>query len=78
MRQFKDNAGRDWNLAVNVAGIKRLRDLLDVDLMQVIEGDLLQRLYADPILLVDVDQENQVARTRLSDLLPHRFVLPDR
>jgi cytidine deaminase len=31
-----------------------------------------------PILLVDVDQENLVARTRLSDLLPHRFVLPDR
>ena len=54
MRTFKDNAGRDWTVAVNVASIKRLRDVLDVDLMGVIEGDLLQRLYADPVLLVDV------------------------
>ena len=54
MKTFRDNAGRDWTIAVNVASIKRLRDVLDVDLMGVIEGDLLQRLYADPILLVDV------------------------
>ena len=54
MRTFKDNAGRDWTIAVNVASIKRLRDTLEVDLMGVIEGDLLQRLYADPVLLVDV------------------------
>ena len=54
MKTFKDNAGRDWTIAVNVASIKRLRDTLDVDLMGVIEGDLLQRLYADPVLLVDV------------------------
>ena len=54
MKTFKDNAGRDWTIAVNVASIKRLRDTLEVDLMGVIEGDLLQRLYADPVLLVDV------------------------
>ena len=54
MHSFKDNAGRDWTIAVNVASIKRLRDTLEVDLMGVIEGDLLQRLYADPVLLVDV------------------------
>jgi len=54
VKTFKDNAGRDWTVAVNVASIKRLRDVLDVDLMGVIEGDLLQRLYADPVLLVDV------------------------
>ncbi len=54
MKQFKDNASRDWSLAVNVTAIKRVRDTLEVDLMDVVEGDLLQRLYADPVLLVDV------------------------
>ena len=54
MRTFKDNAGRDWTLAVNTAAIKRIRAALDVDLMGVVEGELLRRLYADPVLLVDV------------------------
>ncbi len=54
MKTFKDNAGRDWTVAVNVATVKRLRDLLDVDLMKVVEGDLIERLYSDPVLLVDV------------------------
>ncbi len=30
-----------------------------------------------PVLLVDVNRENLITRTRLSDLLPHRFVLPN-
>ena len=54
MRQFKDNANRDWTLAVNTSTIKRLRAVLEIDLMDVVEGDLLKRLYADPVLLVDV------------------------
>jgi len=54
MRAFKDNSGRDWSIAVNTSAIKRIRAELDVDLMDVVEGDLLRRLYADPILLVDV------------------------
>lgn len=54
MRTFKDTAGRDWTISINVATVKRLRDVLQVDLMDVIEGDLLRRLYSDPILLVDV------------------------
>ena len=54
MRTFKDNAGRDWNIAVTTTAIKRIRSELEVDLMDVVEGDLLKRLYADPILLVDV------------------------
>lgn len=54
MHTFQDNQDRKWDLAVNVSAIKRLRDVLNVDLMQVIEGDLLQKLYSDPIMLVDV------------------------
>ncbi len=56
MKTFKDEAGRTWTLAVNVSAIKRVRDLIDVDLMQLVEGEakLIERLYTDPILLVDV------------------------
>ena len=54
MKTFKDNAGRDWTVSVTTAAIKRLRGVLEIDLMHVVEGDLLKKLYADPVLLVDV------------------------
>lgn len=62
MKSFLDNAGRTWTLAVNVAAIKRVRALCDVDLTKIVELDaqgrpsaeLLERLANDPVLLVDV------------------------
>lgn len=55
MKQFKDMKGRPWDVEVTVSTLKRVKALLGVDLMQVVEGkDLLQRLYADPCFLVDV------------------------
>jgi len=54
MRTFKDNAGRIWTVAVNVDAIKRVRSLLDVDLLGVVNGELVERLAADPVLLCDV------------------------
>jgi hypothetical protein len=60
MRTFQDNAGRTWTVAMNVWTVKKVRDLLGVDLLDV-GGDegkpgpgLLHRFIADPILLVDV------------------------
>jgi hypothetical protein len=60
MRTFQDNAGRTWTIALNVWTLKRVRDLLAVDLLDL-AGDetnpgsgLLHRFIADPILLVDV------------------------
>ena len=59
MRSFKDNAGRTWALTLNVFAVKKVRDLLGVDLLDL-GGDakdgngLLYRLIADPVLLVDV------------------------
>jgi len=52
MKTFKDNAGRTWTITVNVDAIKRVRDLLDEDLLDV--KQVLQRLMIDPILLCDV------------------------
>ena len=54
MRQFKDNAGRTWTVDINVATLKRVRGLTGVDLMQVIEGTLIEKFIRDPVLLCDV------------------------
>ena len=58
MRTFKDNAGRTWSLTLNVWTVKKVRDLLAVDLLDLGESGnkpgLLVRLISDPVLLVDV------------------------
>ena len=54
MRTFKDNAGRVWSLQVDVAALKRVRSLLEVNLLDVLEGKLVDRLADDPVFLCDV------------------------
>ena len=60
MRQFKDNAGRTWTIAVNVDSIKRVKALVKdddgdpVNLLAAVEGRLLEKLVESPILLCDV------------------------
>jgi hypothetical protein len=56
MQSFKDAAGRDWHVAINVAAVKRVKAARDIDLVAAVdpEARLLERLAGDPILLVDV------------------------
>ena len=54
MRTFQDRAGRTWGLAVNVDAVKRVRSLLSVDLLELGEGKLLERIASDDVLLVDI------------------------
>ncbi len=54
MRSFKDNQGRQWSVDINVAAIKRVRGLAGTDLMQVVEGTLIEKIVRDPVLLCDV------------------------
>ena len=56
MKTFTDNAGRTWAVPVNVDAVKRVRTLLDVNLLDVLDDGckLLARLHDDPVLLVDV------------------------
>jgi hypothetical protein len=54
MRSFQDNLGHPWIVTVNVDAVKRVRKLLDVNLLEVAEGKLLERLANDPVLLCDV------------------------
>jgi len=52
MKIFKDVKGESWEIIINVAAIKKVRDLLNADLLDV--QTTLPRLLADPIFLVDV------------------------
>ena len=54
MKTFTDNAGRTWTVTLNVDAIKRVRGLLDVDLLEIVEGTLIEKLIRDPVLLCDV------------------------
>ncbi len=54
MKTFTDNAGRCWTIAINVDAIKRVRGLLGINLLEVIEGALIEHLMRDPVLLCDV------------------------
>ena len=56
MRQFVDCGGNTWLIQLNVDTIKRVRDLIKVDLTDVAAGDppLIVRLGTDVILLCDV------------------------
>ena len=54
MKTFTDTAGRSWNVEVNVAAIKRVRGLTQVNLLEIIEGTLIEKLVRDPVLLCDV------------------------
>lgn len=56
MRRFTDRQARSWAIDINVSQIKRVRDLLGVDLYRLIDDGLrpLSELLADPVRLVDV------------------------
>ncbi len=54
MRKFTDNEGREWILELNVFAIKRVRDLAEVDLLDVKDGKVFETLLSDPITLCNV------------------------
>lgn len=56
MKTFKDALDRTWNISINLGTAKRLRDRLQIDLLQPELGDppLLTRLGTDEILLGEV------------------------
>ena len=56
MRTFTDSAGRTWTPSLTLDAAKRVKSLLDVNLLDLETGDppLLTRLGTDVILLCDV------------------------
>ena len=62
MKTFNDNKDRVWEVELNIRQMKRVRDILGIDLVNVISAnkdgsvstDTLERVANDPILLVDI------------------------
>jgi hypothetical protein len=56
MHSFRDNAGRTWTVVINVAVVKRVRGLVNIDLYKLIDDGFkpLAALVADPVQLADV------------------------
>lgn len=54
MHQFTDRSGRRWLIQIDVSTIKRVRSLTGVNLLDIVSGELIERLTNDPILLADV------------------------
>jgi len=53
-RTFTDNAGRTWLIAVTITGLKRIKAMLGLDLVNDLDEVLVQKLLEDPLTLVDV------------------------
>ena len=55
MHTFRDNKNREWSIDLTFGAIKRVKSLLQIDLLAPEVGDppLLVRLGTDPVLLVD-------------------------
>lgn len=53
-RTIRDSDGRDWRIAIDVPTLDRIREQTGADLVEVVEGKHIDRLYADPKFLVGV------------------------
>ena len=51
---FKDTEGREWNLAITIATVRRVRKDLDVDLLNKDMAAVLETVVCDPVMLCDV------------------------
>ena len=54
MKTFVDATGKTWTVTINTNAIKRARDPAGVYLVDVVNGDLYERLLLDPVLVCDV------------------------
>lgn len=70
MPTFKDASAREWVLEVTVDDIRTVRERLKYDLVDISE-DSINKLYDDPVLLVDVIWllcESQATGRKISDV----------
>jgi hypothetical protein len=69
LKQFKDSQGREWTIDVTIGQIKRVRDLVKVNLYALFQEEA-KRLFSDPVLLVDtlyVLCQQQAEARKMSD-----------
>ena len=54
MQSFKDNSGAEWNVEVNMAAVKRVKNATGVNIVDLDNQEIMERLKDDLIFLVDV------------------------
>lgn len=54
MHTFKDEAGREWEIKLNVSAVRRVRDTLNFDLLNIADESTIEKLIGDPVTLVDI------------------------
>ncbi len=53
-KSFADTQGRTWNITVTVDTVRRVKQSLDLDLLDILGGEALERIVSDPVLLCDL------------------------
>jgi len=58
MRTFKDKEKKDWGVSITVGSLKRVKELLKIDLIEGAsdkkEDNIFIKISTDPIMLVDI------------------------
>jgi len=54
MHSFTDTQNRVWTVAINFATVRRVRDMLKIDLVANDIGSVIEKIVSDPIVLGDV------------------------
>jgi len=54
MARFTDRNNVEWTVDLNIVTAKRLRTVLGVDVFDVADGSIVERIIADPVLLCDI------------------------
>lgn len=54
MKTFVDSNGTAWLVSVNVSTIRRVKAIANVNLLDAVNGQLMNDLMADPMMLADV------------------------
>jgi len=73
MGQFTDTEGRIWTLAVDVNIVRRVRNALGENLLDLAGGELCKRVTRDPVLLVDLMYEVVRPEAESQDVSPEAF-----
>jgi hypothetical protein len=57
MRTFKDNQGRSWDISITAASLKRVKDLLKIDLIENSTNEkenIFFKVAENPVMLCDI------------------------
>lgn len=54
MKVFKDRQGKQWEISITVGTIKRVKDILGINLLDAVSTDLLDTIRTDPVFLCDL------------------------